>query len=69
MSLRGWLTRKRNKRGAIVVGVVAATVFAILDATDVLSTFHWAFWFILVCVADFIGFAYTVLRSDGSTDH
>jgi hypothetical protein len=69
VSLRGWLTRKRNKRGAIVVGVVAATVFAILDATEVLSTFHWAFWFILVCVADFIGFAYTVLRSDGSTDH
>jgi hypothetical protein len=44
VSLRGWLTRKRNKRGAIVVGVVAATVFAILDA-------------------------YTVLRSDGSTDY
>ena len=67
MSLRGWLTQKRNKRGAIVVGVVAATVFAILDATEVLSTLHWAFWFILVCVADFIGFAYAVVRGDGST--
>jgi hypothetical protein len=40
-------------------------LFAILDATDVLSTLHWALWFVLVCVADFIAFAYTVLRSDG----
>ena len=69
MSLRGWLTRKRNKRGAIVVVLLVVLLFAILDATDVLSTFHWALWFILVCVADFVGFAYAVLRSDGSTRH
>jgi hypothetical protein len=66
MSLRGWLTRERNKRGAIVVGV--ALVFAILDATDVFRTLPWWLWFLLVCVGDFIGFAYAVLRRDGSPD-
>jgi hypothetical protein len=60
MSLRGWLTRER-KRGVIVVGVVGALVFAILDATDVLHTLPWWLWFLAVCVADFIGFAYSVL--------
>jgi hypothetical protein len=69
MSLRAWLTRRRNKRGAIVVVLVVVVVFAILDAADVLSTLHWGWWFVLVCVADFIGFAFTVLRSDGSTRH
>jgi hypothetical protein len=48
---------------------VVVVVFAILDAADVLSTLHWGWWFVLVCVADFIGFAFTVLRSDGSTRH
>jgi hypothetical protein len=67
MSLRGWLTRKRNKRGAIVVVLLVVLLFAILDATDVLSTLHWGWWFILVCLADFSAFAYTVLRSDRST--
>ena len=62
MSLRGWLTRER-KRGLIVVGGAGALVFAILDATDVLHTLPWWLWFLVVCVADFIGFAYSVLAA------
>lgn len=67
--MRGWLTRERSKRGAIAVVLVVVLVFAILDATDVLSTLPWWLWFVLVCVADFSAFAYDVLRSDGSIGH
>ena len=63
MSLRGWLTWERHKRGLIVVGVGVALVLAILDATDVFQTLPWWLWFIVVCVADFIGFAYSVLAA------
>ena len=62
MSLRGWLTRER-KRGLTVVGVVGALLFAILDATEVVHTLPWWLWFLVVCVADFIGFAYSVLAA------
>ena len=62
MSLRGWLTRER-KRGLIVVGVLVALVLAILDAADIFQTLPWWLWFLVVCVADFIGFAYSVLAA------
>ena len=62
MSLRGWLTRER-KRGLIVVGVLVALVLAILDAADIFQTLPWWLWFLVICVADFIGFAYSVLAA------
>jgi hypothetical protein len=62
MSLRGWLTWER-KRGLIVVGVLVALVLAILDAADIFQTLPWWLWFLVVCVADFLGFAYSVLAA------